>query len=299
MQGKIVKGIAGFYYVAEGHSGKVYECKAKGAFRNEKVKPLVGDNVEFEILKEQEAVGNITELLPRHSAIIRPEVANIDGALVVFALKTPDPNLNLLDRFLLMMEEQNLSCAVCFNKADMVEEKAVEEIRRAYAGSGCPLFFTSVKEHEGLEEIRTFLAHKTTALAGPSGVGKSSLVNALLGRTVAEVGEISVKNERGKNTTRHSELMCLGEDTYLMDTPGFTSLGVFGTDKENLRFFYPEFTPFEGKCRYIGCTHIHEPGCSVKEALKRHEISALRYENYTQIYAQLQSQEGQYGRKEK
>ncbi len=291
--GKIVKGIAGFYYVIPtgaqaDYAGEPYECKAKGAFRSAGQKPLVGDNVEFEILDEENRKGNIVKLLPRQSSIIRPEVANIDGALVVFALKTPDPNLNLLDRFLIMMEQQGLHCAICFNKQDVVSEEELRVITETYRDSGCVLFFTSAKERIGIEAVREYLSHRTTALAGPSGVGKSSLINALSAETVAKTGEISVKNERGKHTTRHSEILPIAEDTFLMDTPGFSSLSVFEMEKEDLRFYYPEFEPYEGQCRYTGCTHVHEPGCVVKEKTADGQIPKIRYENYLQIFHEVE-----------
>ena len=223
MQGKIIKGIAGFYYVHVAESG-IYECKAKGSFRNQKVKPLVGDNVRLEVLGEEEKKGNIQEILPRKNELIRPAVANIDQALVIFAAAKPKPNFNLLDRFLILMQYQKVPAVVCFNKQDMVEEEELKLLRDTYESAGYPVRFTSAVREEGLTEIRELLKGKTTTVAGPSGVGKSSLINLLSPEAGMETGDISRKIERGKHTTRHSELFALDEDTFICDTPGFSSI---------------------------------------------------------------------------
>lgn len=286
MTGKIIKGIAGFYYCIV-PEGKVYECKAKGVFRNEKIKPLVGDNVEITVLDEENAKGNIDKILPRENELIRPTVANVDGALVIFALKQPEPNLNLLDRFLIMMEQRELPCVICFNKEDIITAEEREEFRKIYAGTNYPVFFTSAEKCTGVAELVEYMQGKTWVVAGPSGVGKSSLINRIQSNTVVQTGEISHKNERGKHTTRHSEIFPVNGDTYIMDTPGFTSLEVFSIEKEELRFYYPEFDEYEGKCKYIGCTHIHEPGCLVRQAVSDGRINKIRYENYGVIYQEL------------
>lgn len=292
MQGKIVKGIAGFYYVytEEGpeKSGKIYECKAKGIFRKENRKPLVGDNVHLEVLDEEEGTGNIVELLARRSELVRPAVANIDQALVVFAIVKPEPNFNLLDRFLIMMEQQGLESIICFNKQDIATLEEKEELCRAYEGSGYRVLFVSARKQEGVEELKKLLYGKTTAVAGPSGVGKSSLINCLNPPAEMQTGEISRKIDRGKHTTRHSELIALHENTYIMDTPGFTSLQLFSMEKEELKGFYPEFSAYEKYCRFRGCVHIGEPDCGVKEALQEGKISQVRYHNYQVLFQELQ-----------
>lgn len=286
MQGKIIKGIAGFYYVHAGSRG-VYECKAKGIFRKEKIKPLVGDNVELEILDEAEKEGNIKAILERKSTLVRPAVANIEQALIVFAIVKPEPNFNLLDRFLIQMEQQNLPCIICFNKSDIASEKEQKELKAAYETCGYQVLFISVLENRGLEQVRSLLAGKTTTLAGPSGVGKSSLINRLSPDTHMETGEISEKIERGKHTTRHSEIIPLGEGTYIMDTPGFTSLDISEITKEELGGYYPEFREYEPFCKFRGCAHISEPVCKVKEAVEEGKISRVRYENYQALYREL------------
>ena len=286
MQGKIIKGIAGFYYVHVVGSG-VFECKAKGAFRKAKIKPLVGDNVEIDILNEEDKLGNIVEILPRKNELIRPAVANIDQALVVFAITKPKPHFNLLDRFLVMMESKGIPVVLCFNKKDIAEEKEVQELEEIYRVCGYQIIFTSAKEEENLEMVKKVLKGKTSTVAGPSGVGKSSLINLLQQGIQMETGSISEKIERGKHTTRHSELIPIDEDSYIMDTPGFSSLYVNDFEKEELKYYFTEFEPYEGTCKFNGCDHIHEPGCKVKEALENGEIHKVRYENYLEMYNEL------------
>ena len=286
MQGKIIKGIAGFYYVNVVESG-VYECKAKGVFRKEKIKPLVGDNVRIEILDEENKTGNIVEIFPRKNELIRPAVANIDQALVVFAVTKPTPHFNLLDRFLVMMERKEIPVVLCFNKKDIATSPEIAELEAIYEKCGYPIVFTSALEQENIEEIRRLLLKKTTAIAGPSGVGKSSLINLLQNQVQMETGTISRKIERGKHTTRHSELIAVDADSYIMDTPGFSSLYVNDFEKEELKYYFREFASYEGQCRFQGCDHVHEPGCAVKEALEEGQIHPIRYKNYLEMYTEL------------
>lgn len=285
MQGKIIKGIAGFYYVQTGD--KIYQCKAKGIFRNKKIKPLVGDNVDIDILDETDLEGNITEILPRTNELIRPAVANVDQALVVFAARNPKPNYNLLDRFLMMMEKQQIPVIVCFNKMDLAKEKELALLNQTYENCGHKVMFISVRKEEGIEEIRNLIRGKTTVLAGPSGVGKSSLMNLLQPEANMETGAVSEKIKRGKHTTRHSELICIEENTFVLDTPGFSSLFIHTFEEDEIRGYFQEFTPYEGQCRFQGCSHTHEPDCGVKKALEEGKISQIRYDNYVNIYTEL------------
>ncbi len=286
MKGKIIKGVAGFYYVyAEGLG--VYECKAKGIFRHQNKKPLVGDNVEFDILDNKEKLGNVSKLFPRKNELIRPAVANIDQALILFAAMDPEPNFKLLDRFLITMEKQQVNTIICFNKTDLLEEEQLEQLRRAYVICDYPILHISIKTGEGLLEIDKLLQGKTTALAGPSGVGKSSLLNMLKPDANMETGCISEKNRRGKHTTRHSELFHLKENTYIMDTPGFTSLYVDEFDKSDLKDYFIEFREYQDRCRFKDCVHINEPGCMVKQAFIEGKISKIRYEDYMEIYNEI------------
>ncbi len=286
MQGKIVKGISGFYYVHVVGTG-IYECKAKGAFRNQKIKPLVGDNVEIAVIDEENKKGNVEAILPRKNELIRPAVSNIDMALVIFAAAKPDPNFNLLDRFLCMMEYQKVPVTICFNKCDLVTEEQKQELEAIYKPAGYDIIFTSAKAGIHLDELKALLKGKTTTVAGPSGVGKSSLINQLQDTVYMETGKISEKIERGKHTTRHSEIIPIGEDAYIMDTPGFSSMDMPGFEKEDLWTCYPEFLPHEPYCKFQGCSHISEPNCGVKEALAKGEISQVRYDNYVLLYNEM------------
>lgn len=287
MQGKIIKGIAGFYYVQSDNTG-IYECKAKGIFRKDKIKPLVGDNVTFSVIDEEEKTGNIDEILVRSNELIRPAIANVDQILVIFAASKPKPNLNLLDRFLVSMEMQSVkSIVICFNKQDLVTEEEKSHLGRIYENSGCRVLFCSAMCGDGIEDVRQILKDKTTAVAGPSGVGKSSLVNRLVPQACMATGEISRKIDRGKHTTRHSQIIRVEENTYICDTPGFSSLAVWDMEKEELKECFPEFLPYWQECRFQGCTHTHEPQCRVKAAVNAGEISAERYENYLEMYEEL------------
>ncbi len=288
MQGKIVKGIAGFYYVHVAGEG-VFECKPKGIFRKEKIKPLVGDNVELEVLDARDMTGNISKIAPRKNELIRPAVANIDQALVVFAADKPKPNFNLLDRFLVMMGQRQVETVICFNKADLVDSEELSRLRAIYGSCGYRVLSASAREQKGLAEIHGVLSGKTTTVAGPSGVGKSSLINLLSPEADMETGELSGKIARGKHTTRHSQLLYIDKGTYIVDTPGFSSLYLMDMGQDELKGYFREFAPYEPLCRFQGCLHIHEPGCKVKEALMEGKISSVRYEDYILLYEELKN----------
>lgn len=286
MNGKIIKGIAGFYYVHTAMDG-VYQCNAKGVFRKRGEKPLVGDDVEIDIIDREKHLGHVIKILPRKNQLIRPAVANIDRALVVFASLSPEPNLNLLSRFLVMMEQNEIETTICFNKSDQLEQDKITELCNVFAGSGCEIITTSVINNDGMERLRGILAGHTTALAGPSGVGKSSILNTIFPGANSATGDISEKINRGKHTTRHTEIFNVGKDTYIMDTPGFTSLDFFGIEKDTLRFYFNEFENYEGQCRFNGCVHVNEPDCAVKKAVEEGIISSKRYDIYIELYNEL------------
>lgn len=285
MQGRIIKGIAGFYYV-KCCDGNIYECKAKGVFRKDHRKPLVGDQVEMDVIDGKEHLGNIAKLLERKNELIRPAVANIDQALVIFAAASPEPNLGLLDRFLIQMEHNGIDTVICFNKEDLVSDEEKKRLARIYESAGYQVLFISAAKKTGIAQIEEVLKGKVTTVAGPSGVGKSTLVNCLQSETVMETGDISAKIERGKHTTRHSQLMEIDEETYIFDTPGFSSLSVSELLPEELKACFPEFAEYEDQCRFLGCAHIHEPDCGVKNALAAGKISRERYEDYVNLYAE-------------
>ena len=286
MKGKIVKAISGFYYVVT-EPEIVYECKAKGVFRNLGIKPLVGDDVVFDVTDEAAKTGNLIAVEERRNTLLRPAVANVDQALIIFAIVKPNPNFNLLDRFLIRMERQQIPCIICFNKADIATKEEQEELRRAYETCGFRVLFLSALKGQGMEQLMPILAGKTTTVAGPSGVGKSTIINYLSPEAEQETGEISKKIERGKHTTRHTKLLALGEDTFILDTPGFTSLDVSEITEKELYLYYPEFREYEPECRFAGCSHITEPDCGIKRGVDDGRISQVRYRNYCQIYQEL------------
>lgn len=287
--GKIIKGIGGFYYIYVKAQG-IYECRAKGGFRKQGIKPLVGDDVELTVLDEEKKLGNLVTILPRKKELVRPAVANVDQALVVFAAAEPNPNFNLLDRFLISMKQQEIPTTICFNKVDKVEEETMQKLEQTYQHSGYQVCFISVKEKQGLTHIRELIKGKTTVLAGPSGVGKSSLLNYLVPEAGMLTGKVSDKIKRGKHTTRHSEIFYAGDDTYLFDTPGFSSLYVKNLEKEEIKEYFDEFLEYENDCRFLGCMHLMEPDCAVKQALVQGKISKIRYENYKQMVSEVEDQ---------
>lgn len=288
MVGKIVKALADFYYVYS--EGETYQCKAKGLFRKEKIVPLVGDRVEFSLTNAKDIEGNVTEILPRKNSLSRPSVANIDVVLLVFAIKSPDPNIYLLDRFLSIMEKEGLETIIVFNKTDLDTEGIVGSYKKAYCDVGYKCILCSLEEEKGLDQIRRLIAGKTVSVAGPSGVGKSTLINRLTGSAVMETGDVSKKNLRGKQTTRHTELVPVSEDTFIVDTPGFSSTDITGVGMDFLSESFLEFREPMTGCRFAGCSHTHEPDCGVKEALESGNIMKSRYDSYVKMYEELKSQ---------
>ena len=295
MEGRIIKALSGFYYVRTDKK-QVFECKAKGAFRNDNITPLVGDQVRFDVISESDRTGNVTEILPRKNSLIRPAVANVDQAMVVFAVRTPNPNLSILDRFLVLMKKQNIETLIVFNKKDLAKTDDIKMLKAAYKKSGCKVLFISAGgEKPSLGSLKMQLRGKVTVMAGPSGVGKSTILNVLAsggGNDVAQVGEISSKAGRGKHTTRHNEIFFIGKSYQIVDTPGFTSLLVSNEDvaKEELKNMFPEFALYEKKCPFHDCMHIKERDCEVRKAVEAGKIPQSRYNSYKAIFEELKSQ---------
>lgn len=283
--GKIIKGVGGLYQVFVEGAGKI-PCSAKGILRYRHVRPLIGDNAEL-LLPDGTHEGSLLSVLPRKNELLRPAVANVDQAMIVFAAREPEPHWNLLDRFLIRMQEQRVPVLICINKEDKISEAERERIRTIYADSGHALLFTQASAGVGMEAVRERLRGKTTVLAGPSGVGKSTILNFLLPEAEMETGEISEKIRRGRHTTRHSELFHIEAGTYLCDTPGFSSLYLPQMRPEELAGYYGEFAPYAGDCRFLGCRHRREPDCAVKEAVAAGRISKERYENYLLLYEEV------------
>lgn len=285
MKGTIVKGIAGFYYVK--HEDKIYQCKARGIFKKDDIKPLVGDFVEFEYGAGEEDDGWITEIYPRKNFFIRPPIANVDCFVVVMAAAQPKPNLAVTDKFLVMAEKSETDIVLCVNKTDLAKKGILEDLKTVYEPI-YPMVCVSGSKKEGIQQLRSMLKGKHVALAGPSGVGKSTLLNCLIPHAEAETGSISHKSKRGKHTTRHSELFDLGDGIMLFDTPGFTSFDILEADAEELQHLYPEIAPYAGQCKYDNCRHIKEPDCAVRAAVESGEISQQRYESYKTQLAEIQ-----------
>lgn len=292
-KGKIVKGIAGFYYVDIGQS-EIIECKAKGRFRNEGITPLIGDIVKLDLLDQKDKKGNILEIYPRKNRLIRPTVANVDQALIVFAVKEPDPNFSLLDRFIILAEQEQIQVIICFNKIDKIKKEEIDATIRPYIMAGYPVITASALKGEGIKEIKQYLFNKITVFAGPSGVGKSTLLNSIYPQLQLETGAVSEKIKRGKHTTRHAELLSVGEGGYVVDTPGFSSLQIQHIEKEDLASYFIEFEQYTAYCKFRQCVHIHEPECGVKNAVKENKIAEERYKSYTQLYEEINNKRGQW-----
>ena len=275
IEGIIIKGIAGFYYVKVDDT--VYECKARGKFKNKKQVPLVGDCVTISLDGEK---GVIETIAPRRNELFRPAVANVDQSLVVFALKNPEPHLNLLDKLLILGEYVGIKAVICLNKSDIDDVQKCQHIKDIYEPIGYKVIVTSVVDNLGFDVLKDELHHKITVLAGPSGVGKSSILNTVQPGLAAKVGSISEKIKRGKHTTRHSELIALDSGGYVVDTPGFSSLDIEFIGKEHLGECYPEIHHYSEGCQFNNCMHVKEPNCAVKEAVENGEIHEERYNSY-------------------
>ncbi|WP_312047797.1 ribosome small subunit-dependent GTPase A [Anaerotignum sp.] len=288
LEGVIVKGIGGFYYIDTKRG--VFETRARGIFRKEGIRPTVGDHVKISILDEKNKKGSLDEILPRRNELIRPKVSNVDQAVIVFAAKSPDMNLDLLDRFLLLAEEQELEIIIVLNKIDKDKNQDYEEVAKIYRQAGYLVICTSAESGNGVEELRQALEHSISVFAGPSGVGKSSLINAAFPGLELSTGELSQKIQRGRHTTRHAELIRITENSYIVDSPGFTSLFLNHIPSEKLQYYFKEFEPFVHECYYHGCMHINEPDCVVKAQIGK-AINPMRYERYVNIVQELKKEE--------
>lgn len=283
MEGKIIKGIGGFYYVKTVDG--IIECKARGKFRHKSLKPMVGDDVRISVEKGK---GVIEDIHKRSSELFRPTVANVTLAFVVFAVKNPDLNFDLLNRFLVLCESNNIKAIVCLNKIDLVSDKERMELRDKIADIGYEVLFINAKKGEGIELLKEKMQGNVTVLCGPSGAGKSTLINSLIDKVHMETGAVSDKIGRGKHTTRHSELIDIDEG-YIVDTPGFSTLDMSFIDKEDLKYAFPEFEEYNNMCRFRGCMHYKEPDCAVKKAVDDNIINKNRYEFYVRTLEEITS----------
>ncbi|HZK70578.1 MAG TPA: ribosome small subunit-dependent GTPase A [Clostridia bacterium] len=282
MQGVIIKGIGGLYFVKV--EDKVIECKARGKFRYTGLSPVIGDRVEI-MLETDVSKGVIEKIFTRDTEMIRPVVANVTQAFVVFAFKKPDLNMELLNKFLVLCEHYRLRIVLCLNKLDLVSE-VNEDLIKELESVGCDIVFLKAKEGMGLLELKTKIKDNITVFCGPSGVGKSTILNSLLGREAMKTGDISKKSQKGKHTTRHSELIEY-EEGFLLDTPGFSSLSLDFIEKEQLQDCFPEFEKHRSECRFSNCMHYKEPNCRVKEAVEANEIYTDRYKFYIKTLEEI------------
>ncbi len=277
MEGLIVKGIGGFYYVDTG--AEIIEAKGRGIFKKDGITLAVGDRVELEIIDEAEKKGVINSIYPRKNQFIRPPIVNVDTFVVVFAASKPKPNLVLVDKFLVMAEMHGVEAIICINKSDLASHEELDGYRAVYDGI-YPVIAVSAKTGEGLDELKNALSGKTAALAGPSGVGKSTIINAIVPHANMETGSISEKTKRGRHTTRHAEIFKAEGGGRIFDTPGFTSFEIMEADEESLMHYYPDIERYSRGCFYDNCRHLKEPQCAVREAVDEGNIHKRRYESY-------------------
>ncbi|MBC8536983.1 ribosome small subunit-dependent GTPase A [Feifania hominis] len=284
MTGRVVKGIGGFYYVQT--DGGVYCCRARGRFRKDSVSPAVGDRVEISVVDEAAREGALERIEPRRNFLIRPPIANIDVMLIIAAAANPAPSTLLIDKLVAICEKKNITPCVCINKTDLADG---EELCRIYRDIGYEALAVSAATGEGIDRLRTVIEGRVCAFSGNSGVGKSSLLNALDASFAAQTGELSAKIERGRHTTRHVELFALAGG-WIADTPGFGDISIerFETVyKEELPGCFAELGQYEGQCRFLGCAHDREPGCAVKRAVETGEMARSRYESYLSMYHEV------------
>lgn len=287
IEGIITKGVGGNYYVDIGN--KIIECRARGLFRLKNIKPLVGDIVLIRITEEDENSGYIEEIKDRTNEIKRPTVANAQQLIIIFAVKNPEPSFLLLDKLLIAAEVNNLKPVICFNKADLADEEQKENILNILKNTGYKIIFTSKYNEDSLIELKNILKDKLNVFSGPSGVGKSSIMNAVQPDFILKTGEISEKLKRGKHTTRHAEIYKLSFGGYAVDTPGFSSFELEGIDEYNLKNYYPEIVKYDEGCKFLDCLHNKEPNCAIKEAVSNNLISQARYNNYIKLLEQIKS----------
>ncbi|HJJ05126.1 MAG TPA: ribosome small subunit-dependent GTPase A [Clostridiaceae bacterium] len=289
MQGLVIANIADLYKIKTNE--KVYEASARGKLKNEGISPVVGDNVEITITDEKNNIARIDKIKERKVYIKRPKLANISKLILVVSSKDPKPDLLMLDKQLAFAEFLGIKSMIVLNKADLDKNKEFENIKRIYENINYKVCITEAKLSKGIEELKRELLNEVSAFSGNSGVGKSTLINHIFESQITEEGEISKKNKRGKNTTTSSFLYTIDNNTYLADTPGFSTFGIDEIESKNLAKYFVEFDEFSKECEFIGCSHIKEECCNIKKAVETGKISKSRYENYCKIYEELRKKE--------
>jgi len=286
--GKIIRALSGFYYVKDDKNLKVYECKGRGILRKENITPVVGDNVYISITDEKSQKGMIEEVLERKNFLIRPPISNVTKAVLVFAVKTPDPNFSLIDRFIVLAEREGLEIVICFNKIDLLDEADYKDKMAIYQRAGYKVIPVSSKLGTGIEELKIELKGNVTVVAGPSGAGKSSLINQIDENLKLKTSDISQKSGQGRHTTRFAQLIEIDKDSLVADTPGFSSLTLEILEDTELKEYFIEFHEYDHDCKFgFKCIHENEPGCMVKDAVSKNDISLERYESYIQLLGEI------------
>lgn len=290
LEGLIVKALSGYYYVKPLRDNQLIsgedqavQCRARGIFKKRGISPLVGDRVMYSLTENGE--GTVDEILPRSSELIRPPVANVDLAVLLFSVKEPDLNLLLLDKFLVHIEHAGLDAVIVLTKQDLTDasDESAEKVKRMYEEIGYEVMITSSLQGIGVQQVKDRLAGEISVFSGQSGVGKSTLLNALMPGLALETSEISLRLGRGRHTTRHVELIELDNGGYVADTPGFSQLDFLELGVEELSSCFREFAPHAAECKFRGCSHLHEPGCRVIQAVEDGTIQAGRYEHYVEF----------------
>ena len=292
IEGRIIKGIGGFYYVDTDNG--LYECRARGIFRKNKITPLVGDFVKISVVDEENKKGVVEEIAERETELVRPPIANVNKALLVFAVKNPTPHLSLLDRFIVLAERENLEIVIILTKIDLDNDNTFEKIKNIYEPCGYKVIGVSNLEKKNIDKVKEELKDNTVVFAGPSGVGKSSLLNEIDKNFKLKTGDVSDKIKRGKHTTRHAELFELEFGGMVADTPGFSSLTLDDIEDVDLKDYFIEFDNYDD-CKFGSrCIHQNEPNCAVKEAVENGEIPKERYESYIQLLNEIRQGKRRY-----
>ncbi|MDO5018294.1 MAG: ribosome small subunit-dependent GTPase A [Lagierella massiliensis] len=285
---KIIKSHRGIYYVEK--EGQIYLCKARGLFRNNNTKPIVGDEVEISVNEDNTAY--IQKIHERKNQLLRPPISNVDQVVVIMSLSFPDINLYILDKYLLMLELSNVDIKIIFNKIDLVKEEYTKSISKIYKDIGYDIYLNS-NTRDNSNKLSYLFENKTTVVTGPSGVGKSTTLNGIFSDFNFKTGEISQKSLRGRHTTRHIEISKIDENSYVIDTPGFSALSLdFINQESDIEFGFREFRKLSNECKFNNCLHYNEPRCAVKEALQNKEIANSRYENYLRILNEFRNLRG-------
>lgn len=287
-EGMILKGVGGLYSVKSPQG--IYGCRARGLFRKDGITPLPGDRVIFDITDENDSEGYLSEICERKNSLVRPAVANVDLAFIVVSPIDPEPDFLLVDKLLCIYESKDIEPVICINKADLAGKDDIHAISELYERAGYDTVVTDAKSGDGILKMEKMLHNRIVVFSGQSGVGKSTILNKIMGDYRMKTGGLSEKIGRGKHTTRHAEFIEAG-DGYIVDTPGFSSLDPGLLNHRELAFLYREFREYEGKCRFSGCLHINEPDCAVKEAVEKNLVSGDRHSRYVKIYMQAKEAE--------